>query len=68
MIKGRVTGDGREATIVLNLRGPSGRTAHIEVVIDTGFTDALTLRQKEIDDLNLPWQGRVDATLADGRT
>lgn len=68
MITGRVARDGREAVIMLSVRGPTGRTLQLDAIIDTGFTDSLTLREHQIDDLKLPWRGRVKATLADGRS
>lgn len=67
MITGRVTPDGREATIPLTLLGNSaGQSRAIQAIIDTGFTDRLTLPQEIVDDLDLPFRGSVDATLADG--
>ena len=68
MISGRETHDAREAIILLSIRGPTGRTLRVEATIDTGFTGSLSLRQADIDVLQLVWQGRAEATLADGRT
>jgi hypothetical protein len=34
---------GREARFTLRLRGPSGRRATVEAMLDTGYTGALTL-------------------------
>ena len=65
MITGRVASDGSEAVIRLGVRGSTGRTLQVEAVIDTGFTDTLSLRPQDIDDLRLPWLGHVEATLAD---
>lgn len=65
MISGRVSDDGKEATLAVSVRGPGGRTLNVEAVIDTGFNDALSLRPQEIDDLGLAWVGRFVATMAD---
>jgi len=65
MISGRVANDGSQATIKLNVRGPTGRTLHVEAIIDTGFSGALSLYPQEVDDLRLPWVGHIIATLAD---
>jgi clan AA aspartic protease len=66
MITGSVTSDGREALVQLDVRGPTGRTLHLDAVVDTGFTHWLSLRQPQIDDLKLAWHGRATANLADG--
>ena len=66
MIRGTMTDDGREAIISLGVRGPTGRTLQIEAAIDTGFTDSLSLRGQDIYGLKLPWQTRVEVSLADG--
>lgn len=67
MVTGSVTSDGREAIIPLTLLSAStGKSRPIQAVIDTGFTDRLTLPQEIIDDLEFPLRGSVDATLADG--
>lgn len=65
MITGHVANDGREAIVKLSVRGPTGRTLHIEVIVDTGFNGALSLDPQDIDDLRLHWIGYVVATLAD---
>lgn len=49
-----------------NLRGPTGRTITVKVVVDTGFTNALALPSTDIEQLELPWVGDSDAQLADG--
>lgn len=67
MIVGRVTPDGREAVIPLTLlRGPTGETRSVQAVIDTGFTDHLTLPPDIVGELGLPLRGSADVTLADG--
>lgn len=38
----------------------------MEVVIDTGFTDRLTLPPEVVEELGLPLRGSVEAILADG--
>lgn len=67
MIVGRVTPDGREAVIPLALlRVPTGETRSIEAVIDTGFTDRLTLPPDIVEELGLPLRGSAEVALADG--
>lgn len=39
-----------------------------EAVVDTGFTDHLTLPPGIIRSLTLPWRGFVEVELADGNT
>jgi clan AA aspartic protease len=55
----------REAIIRLKLRGASGRQEEVEAVIDTGFTDFLTLPLALIRSLGLARAGTVRVTLAD---
>ena len=67
MITGRVTPDGREAIIPLTLlRGRAGETRSTEAVIDTGFTDRLTLPPEFVQELGLPLRGSAEVALADG--
>ena len=66
MIIGIVTADGREATIPLLLRGPSGRELVLRAIVDTGFTGSLMLPRALVDDLALVYQGSQRGTLADG--
>lgn len=67
MIVGRVTPDGGEAVIPLTLlRGPAGETRSVEAVIDTGFTDRLTLPPGLVEELELPLRGSAEVALADG--
>jgi len=62
-----VTSDGREAVIPLTLlRGPTGETRSLEAVVDTGFTDRLTLPPDVVEELGLPLRGSAEVTLADG--
>ncbi|MGH7200405.1 MAG: hypothetical protein ACREJB_07345, partial [Planctomycetaceae bacterium] len=65
MIMGRVSPD-REAVIAVSVRGPTGRTLKTDAVIDTGFSDWLTLPSDQIEALELPWERRERASLADG--
>lgn len=68
MISGRVNARGNEARIALVIRGPTGRTLQIEAVVDSGFTNFLTLRERQIADLELVWRGTASAQLADSRS
>ena len=68
MITGQVASNGSEATVELSVRGPTGRTLHIEAIVDTGFNNDLSLQQQQVDELELRWSGTVEATLADGRS
>lgn len=67
MITGRVTPDGREAVIRVTLLGRAGTSPRVlEAVIDTGFTDRLTLPAEVVEELGLPLRGSADVVLADG--
>jgi len=68
MISSWVNASGNEARITLVIRGPTGRTLQVEAVVDTGFTNFLTLRDRHIADLELQWQGTASAQLADSRS
>ena len=65
MILGEVTPDG-EAVIRLTVAGPSGAREDIEAVVDTGFTESLSLPRAVIARLALPPRGSADFLLADG--
>ncbi len=65
MIQGIITPD-REALVQLTVLGPDARQATIDTVIDTGFTDFLTLPQTVVDSLGLVFAAPTQATLADG--
>ncbi len=65
MIKGNINDDG-EAIIRVTVRGPTGRQHRVEAVVDTGFTDWLSLPPDLISRLRLPWWRRGSAILADG--
>jgi clan AA aspartic protease len=55
----------REAVISLKLRAASGQEEEVEAVIDTGFTEFLTLPPTLIHSLGLARAGIVRVTLAD---
>lgn len=63
MIEGVVNAN-HEAVISLPLRGPTGQTREIEVVIDTGYSGFLTLPPTLVEELGLPFQHRGRAFLA----
>lgn len=65
MIEGVVNAN-HEAVISLPLRGPTGQTREIEVVIDTGYSGFLTLPPTLVEELGLPFQHRGRAFLANG--
>ncbi|MEJ7842864.1 MAG: hypothetical protein WKF95_13965 [Rubrobacter sp.] len=71
MMTGRVTDDGREAVITLQLSAPgpreNGRSADVRAIIDSGFTDWLFVPTVVAEQLDLPFRGSVEAELADGR-
>lgn len=66
MIIGAVTADGREATIPLLVRGPSGRERVLRAVVDTGFTGSLMLARAMVEDLELVYLGSQRGMLANG--
>ena len=64
MITGSVrAGEGR---IRLRIRGLRGREEEIEAVIDTGFTESLTLPPSVVSALRLRWRSIDRCILADG--
>jgi clan AA aspartic protease len=64
MITGMVKSD--EGRIRLTVKGLREREREVEVVVDTGFTAALTLPPSLIAALGLRWQTVDRVTLADG--
>jgi clan AA aspartic protease len=55
-----------EAVVRLRLRGPGGAEADVDAVVDTGFSDALTLPIATVAALGLaPWSASA-VVLADG--
>ncbi|WP_420444596.1 clan AA aspartic protease [Candidatus Poriferisodalis sp.] len=65
MIEGRVNAR-LEATIVFDVKGPRGRSRLIEAVIDTGYSEFLTLPPAHVSDLGLPHKARSKVVLANG--
>jgi clan AA aspartic protease len=64
MITGVVKSD--EGRVRLTMRGFRGRKREIEAIIDTGYTEWLTLPPDMIAALGLRWQSLDRGTLADG--
>lgn len=68
MITGTVSADGREAQVALELHGSKAEeSTNVEAVIDTGFTDWLTLPRAVVEEMNLALRGSASVMLADGR-
>ena len=65
MITGTVTA-GREAIVSLELVGVSGARERIDAVVDTGFTESLTLPLQIVEALGLSPFDSTRAYLADG--
>jgi clan AA aspartic protease len=65
MMTGVVTA-GREAIVRVRLRSLQGQEVAIDTVLDTGFTEALSLPQTWMDTLALPLIELDEMTLADG--
>ena len=65
MILGKVTAR-REAVVTISMVDKAGIHQPIDAVVDTGFTEELTLPSKFIEDLGLEFFGSRIATLADG--
>lgn len=49
-MRGRVVADGSEAVLPL-LRSPAGESRSVQAVIDTGFTDRLTLLPNIVEEV-----------------
>jgi clan AA aspartic protease len=64
MITGQVTAD-REAVVRLTVRGPGGLQAEVDAILDTGFTEYLTLPPPLIAALALNYQYSMPLVLAD---
>ncbi len=64
MITGAVNSD--EGRIQLKVEGPHGRVQQIEAVIDTGYSESLTLPPKLVSALGLRWRSLDRGILADG--
>jgi len=56
----------RRTLVDLNLRGPTGREAELEFVLDTGFTGVLTLMPSACKALELRYIRPQPASLAEG--
>lgn len=69
MIEGTIS-DQYEAIIRLSIYGPEDQHAEAEIdaIIDTGFSDCLTLPPSLLEALDLPFEAPTLATLADGST
>lgn len=65
MIEGRVNAR-LEATVSLDVRRPGGGSRSIEAVVDTGYSEFLTLPPTEVGELGLPYKHQGVARLADG--
>ena len=50
MIEGSVNA-ALESVFALDLRGPAGRTRHVDAVVDTGFSRFLTLPPSLVEEL-----------------
>jgi clan AA aspartic protease len=66
MIIGRVV-NGINPIIPITVVGPDESQIDVSAIVDTGFTGALTLSQRQIDDLSLAPSGGCIAVLADGQ-
>ena len=65
MIEGRVNAR-LEATVAVDVKGPGGRSGLVEAVIDTGYSEFLTLPPAHVSDLGLPHRARSKVVLANG--
>ena len=65
MIVGEVK-PSREALIRVALAGPAGRRVELDAIIDTGFTDFLTVPRQVIEELGLRFRESMAYELANG--
>ena len=65
MIRGSVNEDW-EGIIPLVVFGAGGTRQEMQAVVDTGFTDQLTLPPRIVNSLGLTWLGTEEGVLADG--
>ncbi|MCY3849841.1 MAG: clan AA aspartic protease [Acidimicrobiaceae bacterium] len=65
MIEGRVNAR-LEATLSLDVQRPGGRPCTIEAVVDTGYSEFLTLPPDRVGELGLTRKHQGSARLADG--
>ena len=56
----------RQAVITLTVNGLAGESREVEAVIDTGYTEYLTLPPTIVTELGLPPAGTAHVLLADG--
>ena len=55
-----------DAVVELQIVGPDGLEAHVDAIIDTGFSEHLTLPTSIVDSLNLPLFATTSVKLGDG--
>jgi len=55
--------ENREIRVPVTVLGSDGTEYSVDAILDTGFTDSLTLPLSLIDDLGLPWRLREAAVL-----
>ena len=65
MIEGFVNG-ALEPIVIVRVRSRSGREQEFEAVVDTGFTEFLTVGSELVDELQLEYSGVNNLVLADG--
>ena len=65
MIQG-VVNAAYEPVISLAFQGPTGRSPKIAAIVDTGFSEFLTLPPELVNELGLPLVSTASLTLADG--
>ena len=65
MIIGQVTSE-HEAVLTIRLRSLDGAEIEVEVILDTGFTDFLTMPAALIRELSWPRRDSVPIILSDG--
>lgn len=65
MIVGEVKPN-REALIRIVLAGPAGRGVELDAIVDTGFTDYLTVSRQVVEELGLRFRESMAYELANG--
>lgn len=65
-MRGRVTDDGREPVLPVDLLSLTGVSTRIEAVVDSGFTGRLSLPLAMVEAFGLPLVGSAESVLADG--
>ena len=65
MIRGRVSGN-QQALVAVDIMDDEGRLRSVEVILDTGFADYMTLPPESIHQLGLPSVGQRTFELANG--